>query len=120
MATEEKRLVHQSFMTTEAEADVIRRKMDAFGIKKKSGFFRAMVLKGYLLKVEMPEIREWIRLLKNLTNNVNQIAKRLNEHGSIYMLEIDDIRQRLDELWETTNQMLNRLISTAEEEGYHD
>ena len=116
----EKRQVQHNFKTTEEEDAVIRQKMDAFGIRNQSAYLRAMALKGYILKVETPEIREWIRLLKNLTNNVNQIAKRLNEHGSIYRLEIDDIRQRLDELWEITNQMLNRLISTAEEEGYHD
>ena len=50
-----------------------------------------------------------IRLLKNLTNNVNQIARRMNEHGSIYETEMDDIRQRLDELWNLTNHLLSRL-----------
>ena len=38
---------------------------------------------GYLLKLDLPEIRELIRLMKNLTNNVNLIAKTLHEHGSI-------------------------------------
>ena len=47
--------------------------------------------------------------MKNMTNNVNQIARRLNERGSIYLTEIDDIRDRLDRLWETTNQLLVRL-----------
>ena len=50
-----------------------------------------------------------IRLLKNLTNNVNQIARRINEYGSIYETEMDDISQRLDELWDLTNQLLSRL-----------
>ena len=39
---------------------------------------------GYLLKLDLPEIRELIRLMKNLTNNVNLIAKTLHEHGSIW------------------------------------
>lgn len=73
------------------------------------GYVRTMALKGYLLKVNLPEIREMIRLLKNLTNNVNQIARRINEYGSIYETEMDDISQRLDELWDLTNQLLSRL-----------
>ncbi len=114
MTSKEKRLVKHSFKTTESEEDVIRKKMKAFGITNKSVYLRAMALKGYLLKVNLPEIRELIRLLKNLTNNVNQIARRLNERGSIYETEIDDIRHRMDELWNITNQLLGRLEATQE------
>ena len=114
MVTKEKRLVQHNFKTTEAENQVIRQKMKAFGIKNQSAYVRAMALKGYLLKVNLPEIRELIRLMKNLTNNVNQIARRLNENGSIYETEIDDIRKRLDELWSITNQLLKRLEAVQE------
>ena len=109
MSTKEKRWVQHNFKTTEAEDAVIRQKMKAFGITNQSSYLRAMALKGYLLKLNLPEIRELIRLMKNMTNNVNQIARRLNERGSIYLTEIDDIRDRLDRLWETTNQLLVRL-----------
>ena len=62
-----------------------------------------------MLKLDLPEIREMIRLLKNLTNNVNQIARRLNEHGSIYETEIEDIQDRQKEIWETLNGILAKL-----------
>ena len=114
MASKEKREIQHNFKTTEAEDSVIRQKMKAFGINNQSVYLRAMAIKGYLLKVNLPEIRELIRLLKNLTNNVNQIARRLNERGSIYETEIDDIRHRLDELWGITNQLLGRLEATQE------
>ena len=114
MASKEKREIQHNFKTTEAEDSVIRQKMKAFGITNQSVYLRAMAIKGYLLKVNLPEIRELIRLLKNLTNNVNQIARRLNERGSIYETEIDDIHHRLDELWEITNQLLGRLEATQE------
>ena len=110
MMTEENNwVVHQSFRTTEAEDEFIRQKMKVFGIRKKSLLFRAMVLNGYLLKLDLPEIRETIRLLKNLTNNVNQMAKSLHEQGSIYETEIDDIRQRVDEIWSVFRKILARL-----------
>ena len=62
-----------------------------------------------MLKLDLPEIRETIRLLKNLTNNVNQMAKSLHEQGSIYETEIDDIRQRVDEIWSVFRKILARL-----------
>ena len=114
MMVKEKRLILHNFKTTEAEDTVIRQKMKAFGMTNQSAYLRTMALKGYLLKVNLPEIRELIRLMKNLTNNVNQIAKKLNEQGSVYETEIDDIRERLDELWNIANQLLARLEATRE------
>ena len=112
--TREKRQTLHNFKTTEAEDKVIQQKMKAFGITNQSAYLRTMALKGYLLKVNLPEIRELIRLMKNLTNNVNQIARKLNEQGSVYETEMDDIRQRLDELWDITNQLLFRLETARE------
>ena len=57
----------------------------------------------------LPEIRELIRLMKNLTNNVNQMAKSLHEQGSIYETEIDDVKQRLDQTWDILREILSRL-----------
>ena len=113
MAKRERRLVQHNFLTTEAEDMLIRQKMQTFGIKSQSAFLRAMALNGYLLKVSLPEIRELIRLMKNLTNNVNQIARRMNEHGNIYETEIDEIRDRLDVLWDMLNQLLTKLNHQA-------
>ena len=111
MAAKEKRVIEHSFRTTESEDNVIRQKMKAFGIRNQASFYRAMVLNGYLLKIDLPEIRELLRLMKNLTNNVNQIAKRMNERGSIYDTEIDEILEKQEEIWNTLNQMLSKLES---------
>ncbi len=109
MVVKAKRLIQHNFRVTEAEDAVIQRKMEAFGIKNQASFYRAMVLNGYLLKLDLPEIREVLRLMKNLTNNVNQIAKRMNEHGTIYETEMDEILQKQEELWSLLSEVLMRL-----------
>ena len=111
MAAKEKRVIEHSFRTTESEDNVIRQKMKAFGIRNQASFYRAMVLNGYLLKLDLPEIRELPRLMKNLTNNVNQIAKRMNERGSIYDSEIDEILEKQEKIWNVLNQILSKLES---------
>ena len=68
-----------------------------------------MVLNGYVLKLDLPQLREMIRLLANLTNNVNQIARRVNEHGSIYESEIDEIQEKVNQLLGMMNQLLSTL-----------
>ena len=74
-----------------------------------SALLRAMVLNGYVLKLDLPQLREMIRLLANLTNNVNQIARRVNEHGSIYESEIDEIQEKVNQLLGMMNQLLSTL-----------
>ena len=45
----------------------------------------------------------------SLSNNVNQIARRLNERGSIFETEIDDIKDRQEELRTILSSILHRL-----------
>lgn len=106
---EEKLVVNHNFRTTEAEDEMIKRKMQVYGIRNQSAFYRAIALNGYMLKLDVPEIREMVRLLKNLTNNVNQIARRMNEHGSIYETEIDEIKEKQQKLQDMLTQLLARL-----------
>ena len=91
------------FAVTEEEARIIEE------IRNMSAFLRAMVLNGYVLKLDLPQLREMIRLLANLTNNVNQIARRVNEHGSIYESEIDEIQEIVNRLLGMMNQLLSTL-----------
>lgn len=97
------------FAVTEEEARIIDEKMKQLEIRNMSAFLRAMVLNGYVLKLDLPQLREMIRLLANLTNNVNQIARRVNEHGSIYESEIDEIREKVNQLLCMMNQLLSTL-----------
>lgn len=97
------------FAVTEEEARIIDEKMKQLEIRNMSAFLRAMVLNGYVLKLDLPQLREMIRLLGNLTNNVNQIARRVNEHGSIYESEIDEIQEKVNQLLGMMNQLLSTL-----------
>ena len=113
MAEKEKRLVNHNFRTTESEAAIMRKKMEALGIRNESAYMRALALNGYILKLNLPQIREMLRLLGNMTNNLNQIAKRLNAHGNLYETEIEEIQQKQDELWKMMRQLLSILERTG-------
>ena len=113
MAEKEKRLVNHNFRTTESEAAIMQKKMKALGIRNKSAYMRALALNGYILKLDLPQIREMLRLLSNMANNLNQIAKRLNAHGNLYETEIEEIQQKQDELWKMMRQLLSILERTG-------
>ena len=50
-------------------------------------------------------------MLQRCTNNLNQYAKRANETGSIYATDIEDLQNRLDEIWELSRQSLASLAA---------
>ena len=94
MNENQKRTIHYSFKATPEEDVMIQKKMELAGIKNQSAFIRRIVLGGLILRLDLPELKNATRLMGNLSNNVNQIARRLHEGGSIYETEIDDIVER--------------------------
>ena len=94
---------------SQEELDMIHWKMANMGIKNRSAFLRKMALDGYIVNLDMDDIHEMIRLLRNTTNNLNQIAKKANSDGTIYGAEISAMLEKQDEVWETSKEILARL-----------
>ena len=61
------------------EKELIAKKMALLGTKNQRAYLRKMALDGYVIHLDMSDVRELIRLLRNVSNNVNQIARRANE-----------------------------------------
>lgn len=101
------------FAVTDTELAIIQQKMNRLGVRNLSAFLRAMVLNGFILKLDLTEIRKLTRLLSNMSNNINQIAKRMNANGNIYETELDEIQQNQKELWNMMNNILTGLDETT-------
>ena len=70
-----------------------------------------MALNGYILKLDIPEIREMISLMRYSSNNLNQIAKRVNETGRIYRNDLQEIQDSQNRIWDGINKILRKLQS---------
>jgi len=103
------RSILQNFRVSESERDLIAKKMSAAGINNKEHYFRKMVLDGYILRLDLADVREMTKLLSNATNNLNQIAKRVNADGSIFASDINDLQAQYDRLWEQADKILRSL-----------
>ena len=95
--------------TTKSEKNRIYEKMLGMGIRSLSAYIRKMALDGYCLNLDLPQLRRMAYLLQNCSNNLNQYAKAANENGRVYAADMEDLRQRLDELIEIGRQILSRL-----------
>lgn len=113
MAEKEKRLVQHNFKTNGIRSKDHTKEDGGARNHKRSAYMRRLALNGYILKLDLPQIREMIRLLSNMTNNLNQIARRLNAQGQMYDTEMEEMLQKQDELW----QMMRKLLSILERTG---
>lgn len=104
-----KRDIFIRFMVDEKERDMIHEKMEQSGIKSLRAYLLKMAIDGRIIHVELDSVREMVRLLSNATNNINQIARRVNETGSFYSADLEDLRKKYDELWVQTQEILRRL-----------
>ena len=96
------------FMVSEEEREMIKRRMAQTGIKNMRAYMLKMAIDGRVIHVEFDSVKEMVRLLSNATNNINQIAKRTNETGSIYAADINELRGQYDELWAQAKLILRK------------
>lgn len=101
-----KRSVRAEFVMSESEAAMVRERMAELGISNLSAYLRKMAVDGYIIHLDMSDIQDMIRLLRICSNNLNQYARRANETGSIYAADIEDLRTRLDDLWNGMDQLI--------------
>ena len=97
------------FWVTPHEQDLIRQKMAQLGTSNLSAYLRKMAIDGLIVKLDMPELREMISLLRRSSNNLNQIAKRMNETGRVYDTDIREVLENQERLWEMANAILVKL-----------
>ncbi len=59
-----------------------------------------MAIDGYILEMDDTALREMSRYLHSISNNFNQVAKQANSTGRVYYADLQDMRQKLNCIWE--------------------
>ena len=103
------REIQLKFRVTPEDRELIEAKMAQVGISNREAYLRKMAIDGYTVRLELPELKELISLLRYSSNNLNQLTKRVHETGRIYDADMEDILQRQDALWSGVNEILKRL-----------
>ena len=106
-----KRNIQLNFRVTEAERDRIRSRMKQADIRSQTAFLRKMAIDGYIVSLDLPDIREMVRLLRISSNNLNQYARKANETGSIYHEDIEELKNNQKEILQEMRKVLDRLTA---------
>lgn len=106
-----KRDIRLRFWVTQGEREQIEKKMEQFGTSNMAAYLRKIAIDGYVVHLELPELREMVSLLRRSSNSLNQIAKRMNETGRVYDADMDDVLQNQERLWQAANDILTKLAT---------
>lgn len=103
------REVIKTIRLTPEELQMIQEKMKQYGTRNFSAFVRKMAIDGYVVRLELPELKEMVSLLRYSSNNLNQLTKRVHETGRIYDADFEDLRQTHERLWDAARDILSAL-----------
>ena len=105
-AKKRKRDVPVLFWVSDAEMEAIQQKMAQFGTKNLSAYLRKMAIDGYIIQVDTTDIKEMTKALGSIGRNINQIARRVDAGGPAYQADMEEIRERMDQIWQLQRRIL--------------
>ena len=101
-----KRNVHIIVRVTEDERALIEEKMKQIPTMNLSAYSRKMLIDGYIIVLDLQEVKTHTAQLQKIGVNVNQIARRINGTGRIYVDDMDEIKRLMEEVWRLERRLL--------------
>ena len=86
---------------TEQEKSLIEHKMKQIGTKNFGAYARKMLIDGYIIKVDYTEQKKLAAAVNKIGANINNICRRINSTGHFYQDDIDELKEKLDLVWQT-------------------
>ncbi len=98
-----------TFKISSADKGKIRERMEAAGVRNMSAYLIKMALNGYIVKLDLSDVKEVLRLLRINSNNLNQYAKKANSFGTVYQEEMKILQQQQEDIWNEMREIAARL-----------
>ncbi|WP_277934843.1 plasmid mobilization protein [Parablautia intestinalis] len=73
------------------ELALVEQKVSQLGTVNREAYLRKMALDGYVVKLDLPELKELVFLLCRNSNNLNQLIRKVHETGRVYDSNLEDI-----------------------------
>lgn len=102
--------LRKEIVLTEEEREIIKKRMKAVGMNNMSAYIRRMALYGYVIHLDMSDLKEVLRLMKINSNNLNQYTKKANETGSVYQEDVNELLQNQQKLLVLLGGILDQLL----------
>ncbi|MDE5804138.1 MAG: MobC family plasmid mobilization relaxosome protein [Lachnospiraceae bacterium] len=110
MRQDEGRTVGLYFKVSPEEMALIEQKMEQAGTGNKRAYLRKMAVDGYVIHLDMGSVKELIKILRSISNNVNQIARRCSEIRNLYGEDVEDLRKGYVEVQKEVALLVGRFV----------
>jgi len=97
------------FYLNDDEMTILKAKMREAKTNSKSQFFRELLLHSDVYFVEFEDIRNMNTELGRIGNNINQIAKKMNETGNVYKDDVNEVKEKQERIWQLLKSIISKL-----------
>ena len=97
------------FYVTPEEKELVHAKMDQLGTENMGAYLRKIAIDGYVVNLDLPELRELTALLRRSSANLNQLTKRVHDTSRIYDADLESLRTEFDRLLDAAAAILSKL-----------
>ena len=104
-----KRNIQLKIWVTNEERKLIEHKMALVPTNQIGAYLRKMAIDGYIIYTDTKDIQAMNKELQRIGRNINQIAKRVNSTSSIYMTDIEELKEDLQNIWRLQRTILSTL-----------
>ena len=101
------------FRVDDDELELIEEKMAALGFRNREAYLRKMAIDGYCIRLDLQELRKLTKLMRAVSNNLNQYARWANESGKVNRGDMRDIREKFEAIYDTEKKILSSLQSIS-------
>lgn len=95
------------FWVSDEEKKIIQEKMALLGTKNMGAYLRKMAIDGYIINVDYSETKKLIAAVNKIGANINSICRRMNATSHFYKQDIDELKEKLDQVWRSLKSKLS-------------
>ncbi|MBQ8515058.1 MAG: MobC family plasmid mobilization relaxosome protein [Ruminococcus sp.] len=109
METEQKRERIIRFRVNDDEYNAIAKAAEESGFDSMSDYIRTIAIDRCIFSIDKDELAKLRRLISAISNNINQIAIRVNSTGKIYSDDIAELKEGVRKTWQQQACILSLL-----------
>ena len=108
MANRKRPIRVRTYLTKE-ELKMVHTRMAQMGTTNREAYMRKMALDGYIIRLEIPELKEYVAMQRVYSKRFNEIAKRVNETGRLYPEDVAEMKEMVGKLKEQMDLVLTEV-----------
>ena len=109
-----KRNIQVKFRVDEKEYECILKKVQLSGKRNMASYLRYMAIAGRIMNIELEDLKITAANVGRISSSFNQIAKRVNATGNVYEEDINEIKNKVDNIWQELRSIRLALRSISQ------